>query len=124
MKGTLHKIDSVWSVKFFDHEEARDVMYCGETVPLHPDDQIYCLPSDEGKEVNFKKVLADCNSTDKVNWVAELNAPADYSETTKIESIARTEYRKIHGGDSYGAFPDASDEDVWIDGFVQGFMKK
>ena len=38
MKGKITKIDEEWVVKCFDIEKAHDIMYCGESLPLHPDD--------------------------------------------------------------------------------------
>jgi hypothetical protein len=38
MKGTLHKTEQGWMVRYFDTEKSYDVMYCGESLPLHPDD--------------------------------------------------------------------------------------
>jgi len=37
MKGELYKTENGWGVKYFDHQEAHDVMYCGVRYPLHPD---------------------------------------------------------------------------------------
>jgi hypothetical protein len=38
MKGILHKTEQGWVVRYFDTEKAYDVMYCEESLPLHPDD--------------------------------------------------------------------------------------
>ena len=60
MKGTLHKIEQGWMVRYFDTEKSYDVMYCGESLRLHPDneDLSYAVrDSDwEGKEVEFEIV--------------------------------------------------------------------
>jgi hypothetical protein len=60
MKGTLHKTEQGWTVRYLDYKKAHDIMYCGESLPLHPDD----LDSDiirwaengslENKEVEFE----------------------------------------------------------------------
>jgi len=38
MKGKINSTPKGWIVKYFDTTEAHDVMYCGESYPLHPDD--------------------------------------------------------------------------------------
>jgi len=38
MKGKLHKTEQGWVVKYFDPNKSHDIMYCGESLPLHPDD--------------------------------------------------------------------------------------
>jgi hypothetical protein len=38
MKGTLHKTEQGWTVRYLDYKKAHDIMYCGESLPLHPDD--------------------------------------------------------------------------------------
>ena len=60
MKGTLRKTEQGWVVRYFDTEKSYDVMYCGESLRLHPDneDLSYAVrDSDwEGKEVEFEIV--------------------------------------------------------------------
>jgi hypothetical protein len=53
MKGTLKKTEQGWTIRYFDTGKAHDIMYCGESLPLHPDNETYCLDADQGKEVQF-----------------------------------------------------------------------
>ena len=38
MKGKIQKRHEKWVVWYFDSEKSYDIMYCGESLPLHPDD--------------------------------------------------------------------------------------
>lgn len=63
MKGTLTKTEQGWAVKWFDSAQAHDIMYCGESLALHPK---YLKDANlinggytnfyEGKEVEFESV--------------------------------------------------------------------
>ena len=65
MKGTLHKTEQGWTVRYLDYKKAHDIMYCGESLPLHPDDESLWMFAElneewkdklDGKEVEFEIV--------------------------------------------------------------------
>ena len=60
MKGTLDRTLKGWVVKYFDFDKSRDIMYCGESLPLHPEDVSLSIAYSDystdwiGKEVEFE----------------------------------------------------------------------
>ena len=58
MKGKLTKTEQGWEIKYFDTEKAYSIMYCGESIPLHPNDQELMLNRNQtlwdGQEVEFE----------------------------------------------------------------------
>ena len=79
MKGKITKIDEEWVVKCFDIEKAHDIMYCGESLPLHPDDvkqinrdaqvfdnieaRIKAYPDVEFEIVDYSQKCRECGET-------------------------------------------------------------
>ena len=53
MIGKLNKVDGNWVVEYPKHPTSHKI-YETATLQLHPDDAIYCFPSDIGDEVQFK----------------------------------------------------------------------
>jgi hypothetical protein len=56
VKGKLHKTEKGWIVRYFNTEKSYDVMYCGESLSIHPYlEKYYFLDEDaEGSEVEFE----------------------------------------------------------------------
>ena len=75
MKGTLTKTEQGWMVRYLDSEKSHDIMYCGESLPLHPEYQTI-LPLDldlNGKEVEFETVNMGFGPDDNVLIYAKLS---------------------------------------------------
>ena len=61
MKGVLKYTAAGWIVRYFDSEKSRDIMYCGESLPLHQETfdlttKQPIIPLVEGKQVDFETV--------------------------------------------------------------------
>ena len=52
MNGTINKLNNEWVVQYPKYPTS-DKIYDTLTLPLHPDDAVYCLTSDLGKQVEF-----------------------------------------------------------------------
>ena len=79
MKGKIHKTEQCWMVKYFDTEKAHDIMYCGESFLLHPDDvkqinrdaqvfdnieaRIAAYPDVEFEIVDYSQKCRECGET-------------------------------------------------------------
>jgi len=84
MKGKLHKTEVGWIVKYFDTRKAHDIMYCGESLPLHPDDDILVFSGMHGMEIEFKIV----NIYNVLPWVENKNT-LPYDDNVLLGNYAK-----------------------------------
>lgn len=62
MKGKLNKTEKGWVIKYFDTEQAHDIMYCGSLLPLYQETfdvnnkRQPIIPLVEGNEYEFELV--------------------------------------------------------------------
>jgi len=115
MKGKLVKSNDELFVKYrYNHLEKG---YQVKEITLLRDFSQAAVASEleDGAEVEFEFV---CNEEDGKFY-------AKISDTARsLEAIAIDEYEKLYGSDTFGMFPNASDQDVWISGFITGYSKK
>jgi hypothetical protein len=74
MKGRLIKTEKGWSVRYLGHPVT---ILAGEerlvnTIPVYPDDVIYCMDSDLNKEVEFEIVNMGYGYDDNILQYAKL----------------------------------------------------
>ena len=55
MTGKLNVVDGNWVVQYPKHPTSNKI-YEDVTLLLHPDDAMYCFPSDIGKEILFETI--------------------------------------------------------------------
>ena len=56
MKGTLRRTPKEWVVRYFDTAKAHDIMYCGESLPIHPENAIPVVIDMDNMEIEFEIV--------------------------------------------------------------------
>jgi hypothetical protein len=92
MKGTLKHTTTGWIVKYFNTAEAYDVMYCGDSLPLHPDD----LDSEvirwlDKKEVEFEiKYYWDGIMEQPIEVAKLIDATKEQTNGERFEEFMRT----------------------------------
>jgi hypothetical protein len=89
MKGILQKIENAWVVKWNSPLEYREPIH---ELKLHPEDELYCLQSYDGLEVEFK--IQKVFLSDKTLWYAKLiptKQNEEYENMDKNKKVTRIE---------------------------------
>jgi hypothetical protein len=87
MEGTLHKTEQGWVVKYFDTDKSHDVMYCGESLPVHPHEKVD--EDAEGREVEYKIVYFWETELEEAFKVAELFKPIRHKKIN-LEEVPKS----------------------------------
>lgn len=141
MKGSLHKTEKGWVVKYTTWLEDKTIAFNNE-VPLHPYDyNITWTEADEGKEIEFSlgmDCVVGCSGTCGTCHHAEKYARLDKTiekvvtesrfatdnkealekiERLQNEFVAYKTFDKFFKDD---LFPNHTDRDIWVSGFMYG----
>jgi len=99
MKGTLHRTIKEWVVKYFDSEKAYDIMYCGESLPLHPEDANIVVLGMDNMEIEFEIVNESWDGYMGGTYAKLINHIVDNNEMVEDDvDEAEKEFIKLING--------------------------
>jgi hypothetical protein len=118
VKGTLTKTEQGWTIRYFDTGKAHDIMYCGESLPLHPDNvkeieidsmifdnieaRIAAYPDVEFEIVDYSQKCKECGETVERGRSCTKGCfmkSGNFVQTDRVEyaKLIKTEYPELEG---------------------------
>ena len=89
--GRLYKLDNEWVIKY--HIKLGENVMESKTIPLHPEDVVYCLDSDDGLSFDFE-IIDEFTHPEKYKDVGLFDG-TKYAKLLKIRDKKDFLYSKI-----------------------------